>query len=255
MRRVSAALLALALWALCLPAQASGGRSWTSWARRNWIPRDVATCAYWTDANLSKITIATGISVMSDMSGNGRDLTNATTTKQPVLTANVFGNLSAALYDGSNDFLLAGGANIGTTFTRFVVGKYAASGSAGTLFDGDAAGGGNQGRLYRASTTSLHLNVGAEVVATTTPQSAHVYMVVNTPGTNASSLDIDGTTIGTATASGQAVTQHPIQGTFGDTASDPANGYIADDLEYSSVLSAADIARIKFYLKATYGTP
>lgn len=247
--------LALAFVLVTAPVFAHGGGSWPSWARRPWNPNDVGTCVYWVDANRSNVTIATGISNMSDMSGSGRALANATSTKQPTLATNVFGNRSAALYDGVNDFLLAGGANIGTTFTRFVVGKYAASGSTGTLFDGDAAGGGNQGRLYRASTTSIHLNVGAEVVATTTPQSAHIYMIANAPGTNTASLVIDGSTIGTATPSGQAVTQHPIQGTFGDTASDPANGYVGVDIEYSAILSAVDIARIKFYLKAEYGTP
>ena len=215
-------------------------------------PNSVANMAMWIDLESSPNTIATGLSQIDDLSGNSRHMTQATGTKQPVLTASSFGSKPGALFDGTNDTMKAAGSTVGTTFTRFLVAKYASAATTGTVCDKNAGGGGNQGRLYRASSTDLHMNAGAEVVATTTPQAAHLYtMVVNGASTK---LRVDGVDIGTITASGQFA-GNPVLGTFGDDASDPANAYVGADLVYSAAISGTDLTNIEAYLKTKWGTP
>ncbi len=223
----------------------------TSGRVRRWTPREYGP-ALWIEADISAITIATGISQINDLSGNGRHHANATGTKQPTLSASAFGTLSGVLFDGVNDFLLAAGATLAPPYTRFIVAKYASATASGTLCDLDVGGGGNQGRIYRATSTAIHLNAGAEpAVATTTPQSAHTYAFIVA---GASSLfRVDGTQIGTFTA--PAVNPgSPILGTFGDTSSDPANVLVGADVVFPRIMTTIQMLRVEAYLRR-WGTP
>jgi len=219
------------------------------------IPNQIPDMNWWLEIDISPITIATGISLIGDLTPFGRNAAQATAGKQPLLATNIFNtNKSAAHYDGVNDSTTAAGATVGTTFCRFIVAKYADATASGTLCDGNAGGGGNQGRIYRTSATDLHLNLGAEIVATTTPQAAHIYTIVDAPGAAASKFFVDETLIGTATATAQAAT-HPVLGTFGDGTSDPANVYVAADLGYTTVPTTAQMVQIRAYLRRKYATP
>ena len=78
--------------------------------RRLWTPA-VALPAVWLDAaDLSTITIATGVSEWRDKSGNGSHATQATAANQPVYSQTGFFGLPGITFDGSNDQL-----NISTT--------------------------------------------------------------------------------------------------------------------------------------------
>lgn len=72
---------------------------------RLWTP-DLLRPALWLDAaDLSTITIATGVSEWRDKSGNNRHLSQTTSTQQPALTLNAQNGLPAVTFDGSNDFM------------------------------------------------------------------------------------------------------------------------------------------------------
>lgn len=62
--------------------------------------------AQWLDASeASTITVATGVSNWTDKSGNGRTVTQATTTKQPVYSATGIGTLPGVTFNGTSHTL------------------------------------------------------------------------------------------------------------------------------------------------------
>ena len=70
-----------------------------------WTPA-VLRPALWLDAaDLSTITIATGVSEWRDKSGNGRHASQATASLQPSLISSTPNGLNAILFDGSDDWM------------------------------------------------------------------------------------------------------------------------------------------------------
>jgi hypothetical protein len=71
-----------------------------------WTPEQIST-VFWLDAaDSSTITIATGVSIWADKSGNGVNATQATTTLQPSYSATAFpGSLPGVLFDGVDDIM------------------------------------------------------------------------------------------------------------------------------------------------------
>jgi len=220
------------------------------------LPNQIPGIAWWQEIDISPLIIATGISSIGDLTTFGRNAVQALGGRQPALVANVFNtNKSAAHYAGTSiNSTTCNGATVGTTVCRFLVGKYGSAVAAGTMCDGNAGGGGNQGRIYRASATDLHLNFGAEVVATTTPENPHIYTIVNAPGANAGKFYVDNVLIGSATPSAQLAI-HPVLGTFGDGASDPGDVFMTADIGYTTIPTALQMAQMCAYLKRKYATP
>ena len=75
---------------------------------RLWIPVDlpIGTLSLWLDAaDLSTITIATGVSQWRDKSGNGAHATQTTAVNQPAYSQTGFFGLPGITFDGSNDSL------------------------------------------------------------------------------------------------------------------------------------------------------
>jgi hypothetical protein len=71
------------------------------------IPKIIPNCRLWLDAyDPSTITMATGVSSWLDKSGNGFNITQATTTKQPLYTQNLQGGKAGIGFDGIDDNLL-----------------------------------------------------------------------------------------------------------------------------------------------------
>jgi hypothetical protein len=82
---------------------------------RLWTPA-LERPALWLDAaDLSTISVVTGVSEWRDKSGNARNVSQATTTSQPSITT--FNGLNALNFDGTNDFL-------GNTTTGITSGTY-----------------------------------------------------------------------------------------------------------------------------------
>jgi hypothetical protein len=75
----------------------------------------------WLDANdYSKLTLATGVSQISDKSYNDRHATQGTTTAQPALVQNAQNGLMALNFDGTDDYLTLGTA-LGKPSSWFVL--------------------------------------------------------------------------------------------------------------------------------------
>jgi len=119
------------------------------------IPTAISGCQLWLDAaDSSTITIQTGVSQWNDKSGQGRHVTQSTTSLQPV-----YSSVSNALVFNSNAWLGIPNAlaSITPTYTIFVVDKRASASVHFFIGMHDATGGNVALVLgYNGTTTSHH---------------------------------------------------------------------------------------------------
>jgi hypothetical protein len=76
-------------------------------AGKLWTPAELGASlvGWWDASDSSTITIATGVSTITDKTTNNRSFTQSTGANQPALIANAQNGLSVLRFDGSNDFL------------------------------------------------------------------------------------------------------------------------------------------------------
>lgn len=72
---------------------------------RLWTPAALRPSAWFDAADLSTISVATGVSEWRDKSGNSKHLVQATTASQPSIEVDTASGLSVLRFDGSNDFM------------------------------------------------------------------------------------------------------------------------------------------------------
>lgn len=219
-------------------------------------PKSISGLAAWWDFNdAATVTVSTGISAVTDKSGNGRTLTQNTTNNRPAWTANSVNGKYAAVFDGSNDTL-------GASFTlaqpcqHFIVFKFnSAYVSANPrVFDGFGVSAG----FYRASATAMVTNYGtANDNADVTDAEMQTFGVwdVEANGTNSfirrAGVRRDGNdnNIGSNSQSGIRLA------VFNNGFSQPGNVSIAEILIYSRTLSAAEATRVRAYLGGKFALP
>ncbi|MFN9086837.1 MAG: hypothetical protein ACK5W7_04850 [Gemmatimonadaceae bacterium] len=119
---------------------------------RLWTPAQVLPAVWLDAADLSTITISTGVSEWMDKSGNGANATQATATARPAYSQTGFFGLPGITFDGSDDQL-----NISTTRMQntshgvFWVFIRRGAGSTGDAYKpsvGVLAGGNDRGALH-----------------------------------------------------------------------------------------------------------
>ena len=238
---------------------------------RLWTP-DVLRPGIWLDAaDLSTITIETGVSEWRDKTGNGRHFTQTDTTKQPVYNASGFNGRPTLVFNGTGS-LLAGGANTSMS-------NYATGGSWSVFYAGYATSTfRNTAEPYLANgfwgDTGAYLSGGImnspDVLFTfsydATVDSAELAYTFNTPAVIENS--VDGTNIrtrangGTAamTASGATLlisAALQVGGQFNAAAGAPRvlNGRISEMLFMRSFLQPHDRQRMEGYLAWKWGIP
>lgn len=72
-----------------------------------WTPSELGAplVGWWDAADATTITLATGVSAITDKSGNSRTFAQATAADQPALIANAQNGLSVMRFDGDGDFM------------------------------------------------------------------------------------------------------------------------------------------------------
>ncbi len=209
-------------------------------------PRSIANLAGWWDFNdTATVTVATGISSVTDKSGNGRTLAQSTANNRPAWTENSINGKYAAVFDGSNDALTAS-FTLAQPVTAFLVAKWNTT-TFGTMMDGAS---GNSMRLFRTSSTQVALAAATQLTSNnTTPAAWHVFEAVF--NSTSSNINVSGTSV----ASGNAGTATPsgiYLGVFGNGFSDPGNVSIASVLLYARVLSASERSSVRKWLGSLY---
>ncbi len=250
MKRFLAITLALLALLVSCTVQAAGGGRWTSWAQRPWIPRDEPGIVAWYDA-AQGITIATGVSQWSDISGNGNHLVQGTAGAQPTFFAS--GTPSGkpiVRFDGVNDdlqkaFTLAQPVTVFDVFRSVVVG-------AASVHDAIYSGGtGLNGSFFNDTTPQYYPFAGALglLVASSIPAGSFHYLTT-VFNTTSSTHRLDGTQVSSGSVGTNAFGGITLGASGAVTRF--SNCDHAEFVAVSGVLSAVEIARIEFYVKAKH---
>jgi hypothetical protein len=212
-------------------------------------PKSISGLAAWWDFNdAATVTVQTGISSVSDKSGNGRSLIQSTTNNQPAWTSNIVNGRYAAVFDGVNDTLSASFTLV-QPITVFCVARWTTPAGGNQLFDGASAG--NTLRFFISSTPQCALFAGSQITSSNTTLNAHAVWQTVFNG-SASSIIRNGVQIASGN-SGSATPNGIYLSMFGNGFSNPTASEIAAVLIYSSSLSATQSASVRSWLGKLYG--
>jgi hypothetical protein len=206
-------------------------------------------------------TLTSGfVSTLNDLSGNGRNLTQATSTARPSITTNAQNGLSVGNFDGTNDFL---------TRTSFSLAMNAASIYSVfnlTVQNGDTIafiGTLSAGRLrsfwdnLTGNMSNGLFNGSSSTVRSASQSGYNAWGLVNAAsGTNPFTENFNSTrTTGLGyTGSFTSITT-PTIGLGGTATSDACSVRIGEALFYSTEHSTTDQDAVMSYLKYKWGTP
>lgn len=222
-------------------------------------PSQLPGLVLWLRADLG-ITIATGVSVWADQSGNGNNATQGTPAAQPTYFASGGANGQAYMaLSGASSQNLGGAALVGSAnMTLVIVHQFSSTASAQVSFHAGASGTSMASSIDENAATERDLFlVGSAVDAdagasATTAWEAWILtqssaplgtMNVNgstrslTPNNGAMTAPTAGYTVGSRTGGSQFMT-----------------GNFAEAIIYSRVVTAGEIASLRGYLLSRYGT-
>lgn len=214
-----------------------------------------ATCILWLDGSngdSSNFTYSSSniISTWKDKSGLNNNFTQATTAYQPSWTTNNLNSRGVVNMTGTTNITSSSAITLSSTFTAFIVAYTLTTNSSATLFQADPVpllwrvvnGGGFQ--------ISLNANWGS-VISGGSGLSWGIYEVtINGSGAGTVSAYINGTLLGTGT--GSALTSSVLN--LGSSSTSAYwNGYIAEIVFFSNVLSTTDRQNIEGYLATKWG--
>lgn len=210
-------------------------------------PVDVSGLVGWWRADLG-ITIATGVSAWADQSGTGNHLAQLTPANQPAFTASVaaLGGKPALTFNGATKVIfrdpLVG--VVAQPNTLITVSNLTDNSILRRITDGN--GGGRQS-MIAATSPSYQISAGAAIANFLTATGGHINMA--TLNGVASQLITDGLTV-----NGDASTASLGAMYIGDSFGGGANwvGDIPEVMVYSRALSAAELGRVRSYLKSRY---
>lgn len=215
-----------------------------------WVPTGLEDLIGWWRAD--EVTIVTGVSSWTDLSGNSNDLTQATTTKQPTWAADSGPNSTPAIsFDGVDDFLRA-------TFTLaqpyhlfLVVQPTASATSAGneTVCDGAV---GNSGRIWTSATDVLTFSTdGSNTLSQSVDEDAWHWLEVLAATTSSSFIADDNAAdtgnVGTGSPGGLCL------GLFGDQISGPLDCIVAEVILTDAAVTGDDLTALRSYIADRYG--
>lgn len=225
-------------------------------------PRSIANLSLWLDASdSSTITSVTGVSVWADKSGNGRNATQTTGSKQPIRTSTINGR-SAITFQGVDDTMSV--ANV-TDFnaasqTIIVVSRQSSAANQALYYKASANSVEGVIMRYRAGTAFWLYqknDASAETLSATanTNTNTNVYTVILQPLSQSGWVNGTPPSPGVATATATA--------TYNDTGSvwigsrrdvgEYLVGDICEILHWSRALSTTERQRVERYLGAKWG--
>lgn len=231
-------------------------------------PRSIANLYTWYDAaDSSTITQSGGfVSQLNDRSGNGRNLTQSTSSYQPRTGINTLGGRNTITFDGIDDFLWCNISLTSNNLTFFIIyNRFSGGDTYGRLLSMANTYGANDysdtngfeihtsavsfngvtpplvgGYRNNAAIASIAIAYGTPYLTNGTLNGGN-FSVTN--GTTASSNTSTGTTSTTSISSGVLAIGSSTQLTDQNL-----SGYIGEHLIYNRVLNAGEIDSIRSYL-------
>jgi hypothetical protein len=168
-------VLALLISGEAATAQVQPGFVGALYSGISYTPPTTSLAAHYDGSVSSSIHIATGVSQWDDLSGNARNITQATTTKQPANSGSII------TFDGSNDFLQVS-YTLNAPITVYLVVRADVNDANGTYWDGAN----NASFIYSASTIpAVYFDGLTGNISGWTASAWHVIMCVIKAGTDA----------------------------------------------------------------------
>ena len=195
-------------------------------------------------------------SVWTDLSGNGRNATQATALAQPTIVTSGISGRQIRRFDGVNDYLQSNSALATTTGTIFVVSQFT------DLIVADRV-------IFQAGTNATKASVGLGI-HTNRARKSFIYGstdILGTATTNATSISCtfnasgntyyqDGTLVGSVSVTGINCGAGFTVGSLRDGSFTTFyKGDIAEVLVFPTALSTTDRQAVESYLRTKWGTP
>jgi hypothetical protein len=227
-------------------------------------PNILSNLALWTDASNSSsltIDINNNVSQWNDLSGNGRHISQATTTKRPAYVASALNSKPGLTFDGVDDILVNTSATGVANCSIFSVLKVnSASTTNDQLFiniGGFAANGKLRSMIQPSSLTftfGVYFGGYSATAFNMDPTGAfHAFGIVQS-GTNVTMMRDSSSQNGTCSITPLTTTDNNWSiGGYNNNFYGSAT--ICEVIIYSKALSASESSSIKSYLKAKWGTP
>lgn len=178
--------------------------------QRLWSPAALRPGTWFDAADLSTISVATGVSEWRDKSGNGRHATQSTASKQPAFVPELQNGLGAVRLDGSNDQLDYDGTFISGGAYTMILAHMRQKAGRNYLFGGSTAtpgsgtnfliGGYHIDTTFRVSQFAT-FNVDVTVPAYSAPDPARIAAFRSNPSAPDQTLRLNGTQGGSGASS------------------------------------------------------
>jgi hypothetical protein len=220
-------------------------------------PTQIAGLKLWLRADVG-ITVVTGVSSWIDQSGNGNNFTQATGANQPTFTASAIGGKPGVTATATG--FLNGVTNpVGVSAARSIFAVVqAAVGSPNGQWYAPRAG---NGYVLKADTAFAEMETNGTTTNTAFaagffPAGAHVLeYYFDGIQTDLLVLKIDGVTKSLVNGVGTGVGAENATDTITLISGAGVGLILSEVLVYNTVVSNADAANVRAYLKAKYGTP
>ena len=223
-----------------------------------WTPRQLPDLGLWLDASdAATVTVATGVSVWADKSGNGRNAAQAVGGKQPAYSSTINGK-NVVTFQGTDDTMQIGANAVfnATSQTIIIVSRQAAAANESLWYKADSNSAVGVIIRYRSGTTFWHYQKN-DASATTlgyaanTNTNANVYATVLEPAAQAGYVN------GSQVASATLTTAYdnnsgPWLGSRRDIG-EYLNGDVAEIIFYDRALTTAERQKIEGYLAWKWG--
>jgi hypothetical protein len=223
-----------------------------------WTPRQLPDLGLWLDASdAATVTVATGVSVWADKSGNGRNAAQAVGGKQPAYSSTINGK-NVVTFQGTDDTMQIGANAVfnATSQTIIIVSRQAAAANESLWYKADSNSAVGVIVRYRTGTT-IWLYQKNDASAQTlgnnsnTNTNTNVYAIVLEPAAQAAYVN------GSQVASATVTTAYdnnsgPWLGSRRDIG-EYLNGDIAEVLFWDRALSASERSGVERALGRKWG--
>lgn len=218
-----------------------------------WYDFSVAASNLWTDAGrtVAVTSDADRIGGVTDKSGNGKHLSQATAGFRPTYKTNIQNGRSVGRWSAAGTQHMTSTLASTQPYTVILVGSVTVPATDQTFVDGVTA---NVGRIRSVDATNVGLYAGTVLNATVTSNTMTSNHVIVSEFNGASSVvAFDGAA--TTGAGGASNTTGVTLGAVGDLGSSFLTGDICEVLFYDTALSAGNRNSVEAYLKTKWATP
>lgn len=239
---------------------AGGGTAAGSNTLTNWTPNSLTLTNWYDFADVPTITYDGGtgaISQINDKSGNSRNATQSTGSRQPILTVSAVNSLYAALCDGSNDRIDFSTSGDLTTFTVIVIAKPARLRQYDAFLD-SATGSTNQLTCEQSDLSRIDFydyNVGRKAISSGTISTSAPFVLKWSYDGTTLRTSVNNAGAGSDTQASAVLKQAcSMGGDHGSGGFYMFSGYLCEVLVAASVLTSQNYTDLQTYAQNKWGT-